>query len=1298
MSTTAPLPPAGTSRTSLSIAATVIVGSSYVPPYMSSKGAQPTSRTTSSYRPPNPTTPAFLDDYQWINTYLVIHKMSTPSYRYAYLLWLVVVLFVVIFAALHLTGRRGGTLGARWSKWSLRRRTWRKKSTLAAIQKSKQPHRQPYSLPSNAQILSLIGIFVVPAILCCIGPDYIAPATRVWDLTHNLTRRAFIEEYSPTHWFHPRQVVASTPTTRSPEYTIPKAWWTAGGRTGIIAFSLFPLVVLFSLKAPPFALLALPFTIQIHFDKLARLHRWLGRMIWLVTTVHVVTWSIQLANDKRHGSRKGIAWDFVWVYPKFIYGIIGFVAMTLLTILSAGPIRTRYYEVFYISHVILVPITLVFSALHFPVIWGWCWAPLALWIAERLYRFFNFCLLNGIWGRRSPTANFQYPEDDEAEKAYATGAVYSGLASSSPIHKRNMFGSSNNDKSAKTESWEMDVRNPRSMDSHAPLRKERESQYMAADEIISLTSPILSAGDLTGGGSGGGNVRERVTSGDSLDSFTESIASYYDNSMADVMSASTPHRPRPHHARTGSASVSQNWTRTRWSSITKQPLLSDPTSNQHHPLRDSDGDDLGTITPTTLVADSEHSTSQQHHHGPGTHPPTAFRKAAGPTSSSYSVLPNTANRPTSTFQHQTSFNTVLENQSTALLAVGGGPRSTSLLQFHVAGHSPQNRQLPSRLPPLGYGRVQLLPGRTVRLTIVTPRRFAWAPGQHVLLNMPEISRWTSHPFTVASVSDQAIAGPEGREIVLIVRAKKGFTKQLWEEVKKRGILKREAQGNDSDGEKSTTRKGGVDGRTGVLMKAYVDGPFGSSVRARWGQHSSVLIICGGSGVSFGTSIMEFICLCMTGRDGRSLGGKHGGGFGKDGFVTRRVRFIWLIREYSHLHWCASIIRRCMDIVPNPNQLQVDVFVTNFATKSIPMSADINSMYMGGASMDGMGDRFGDGGKDGLQPPAPRFAREGKNGRRSSVSSTNSEESSQDSSAEMDYSDGGKGGTKGSKRVAQEPSTSHLDDGDEHVLDLTNFDGEEDARTPGEAQLSLKLKKEGRLRRAKSRKAATAKAAKKELVAKAAGAHTELGERIPQPTARIVPKNSGGERDAPGDRGSTPPPRWGTSTPKPSEDPLHPKDGSPVHHVRLTDKNRFSTAESFVGSNNAFDTRTLAGSESLQGLMMHHMTTASSSIGHGTALDDHASFNGEEIVFDIDDDEMEDLNVVSEMARPGKPRLDRILADEVERAKGPLAVACCGPTSLNALVRKLVAANIDPDKIAKGDLRGQITLISEDFEW
>ena len=89
----------------------------------------------------------------------------------------------------------------------------------------------------------------------------------------------------------------------------------------MIAFALFPLCVLFTLKGTPFALLSLPFTFQLHFDKLAFLHRWTGRIIWLLTTSHVVLWSVELLKDRRPDTDK-LAYTYAWAYSKFIYGWI----------------------------------------------------------------------------------------------------------------------------------------------------------------------------------------------------------------------------------------------------------------------------------------------------------------------------------------------------------------------------------------------------------------------------------------------------------------------------------------------------------------------------------------------------------------------------------------------------------------------------------------------------------------------------------------------------------------------------------------------------------------------------------------------------------------------------------------------------------------------------------------------------------------------------------------------------------------------------------------------------------------
>ncbi len=137
---------------------------------------------------------------------------------------------------------------------------------------------------------------------------------------------------------------------------------------------------------------------------------------------------------------------------------------------------------------------------------------------------------------------------------------------------------------------------------------------------------------------------------------------------------------------------------------------------------------------------------------------------------------------------------------------------------------------------------------------------------------------------------------------MFIRAKKEWTKRLWDTV---AVLT--AQGKKyADGE--TMPEGCVMPQRGVLMRGYVDGPFGSAARARWGEHSSVVLFAGGSGVSFALSVLEYVCMCMGGRDGKELGGRPGG-FGMKGFNISRVRFVWIVSQFSKFFslysgWCA----------------------------------------------------------------------------------------------------------------------------------------------------------------------------------------------------------------------------------------------------------------------------------------------------------------------------------------------------------------------------------------------------------
>jgi hypothetical protein len=186
---------------------------------------------------------------------------------------------------------------------------------------------------------------------------------------------------------------------------------------------------------------------------------------------------------------------------------------------------------------------------------------------------------------------------------------------------------------------------------------------------------------------------------------------------------------------------------------------------------------------------------------------------------------------------------------------------------------------PRPLPPAGFATAQLLPGRTVRLTIHTPHAVRWAAGQHLLLYVPGVRLFESHPYTIAGVDERSkqlrpVGGKvaqRGSEIVLLVRAQKGFSRALWDYIVR------------ARGKAVGPRK-----EDGVLLRTLVSWPMGSSGRVTWGAYDTLLIVCGGTGITFGISVLESACRRMVRKD--QVGDKK--------WKTTRVRFVWIMREYG----------------------------------------------------------------------------------------------------------------------------------------------------------------------------------------------------------------------------------------------------------------------------------------------------------------------------------------------------------------------------------------------------------------
>jgi hypothetical protein len=360
----------------------------------------------------------------------------------------------------------------------------------------------------------------------------------------------------------------------------------------------------------------------------------------------------------------------------------------------------------------------------------------------------------------------------------------------------------------------------------------------------------------------------------------------------------------------------------------------------------------------------------------------------------------------------------------------------------------------------------------------------------------------------------------------------------------------------------------------------------------------------------------------------------------------------------------------MDLVPS-GALQVDIFVSNTEViKNDRNSIPTDPNMVGG---------------DELLPPSARFMRRDRSGSNSSQESLTSAMSAGNSMVDLSYlqqpmssSDGLNGDFYHSHELGHEG----------HVLDYTNFDGEVDTKAPGEAKISKRLQKEGKLRRAKSRKTAAAAAAKMELDLRVKqGVHGHDAPISPAPdllhdrSTRLRPRS--GTSPSLG-QGNLP---FGASPPA-----IHPPSSFDTRYA-VSAADQYRSPDTFLSpvdqAQRRWSQQSLAGlnlqapSPGFQNQDNNRLSVASlgdvyrglsPSPGPGTdsvrglVADGRPGSSGSgmpdlEPRIEIDDQELEDIQVVSEMARPGKPKIDRILADEAGRARGAVAVACKFPRGL-----------------------------------
>jgi hypothetical protein len=337
----------------------------------------------------------------------------------------------------------------------------------------------------------------------------------------------------------------------------------------------------------------------------------------------------------------------------------------------------------------------------------------------------------------------------------------------------------------------------------------------------------------------------------------------------------------------------------------------------------------------------------------------------------------------------------------------------------------------------------------------------------------------------------------------------------------------------------------------------------------------------------------------------------------------------------------------MSIIPSPG-LQVDIFVTHH--KSL-YDSYIAAAPRPAPPLHPDGDET-----ESLVPPSTNFTR--PYSRASSADGRSSP--SRLSYVDLSYFTGEYGDEE---RNIGDANLVHQN----YILDLTNFDGDNDAPLPGEEALNRRVMKTGKHRRAKSRKTNASATAK---------------QGSGDPPLPPLPDGTGQERRGrptyQAHRLSQQQTEQRAHTPKadyrrsylsvPSTD-LDDRSTGGSHEGSDGPSRRpsshHSLAPSWSSSLSAPESRpkSFSGLSEYDGLIPSR--PGSPFTRERDATPDSTSYraligkgaHGDDLRLQVDEQEMRDVGMVSEHARPGKPKIDRILAYEVEMAQGSTIVGC-----------------------------------------
>ena len=204
--------------------------------------------------------------------------------------------------------------------------------------------------------------------------------------------------------------------------------------------------------------------------------------------------------------------------------------------------------------------------------------------------------------------------------------------------------------------------------------------------------------------------------------------------------------------------------------------------------------------------------------------------------------------------------------------------------------------------------------------LVLERDFQFRCGDYVFINIPEISRWEWHPFTISSPPELPAV------FSLHIRVAGGWT---------RALHRRLDRGQPSQPEMTNRVSPETEAGTGTGpagLKVLVAGPHSAPSSSVYRSEHAVLVATGIGVTPFASILQSLLERVNT---GQSLG------------RLRRLDFIWVNREYRSLQWFLLLLRNLETSVLS-TFLTVQLFVTSGPSTSnddtLTLAMALNLLY------------------------------------------------------------------------------------------------------------------------------------------------------------------------------------------------------------------------------------------------------------------------------------------------------------------------------------------------------------------